>query len=1221
MSTWTTFDNDLIAYWTCRGNKETWDRFNASFRSTMDWVSESPGGDILFGSHWERGGNDNARAKIDPVVIPGQPLGIFSVSMWVYNIQSGPRTGLRCSSNNNCPIRMNGSEDLGVRIAGTLYECGFNLTDEGIIEDAKWHHLVVTCEGATGDQNWNFYVDGDFVGAVGTDASGLITDPFDILCNGDSSAGQCFADRFAEIAIWGRALSSTEVKHIYDIGRFGRPLKELLPQTQLLDNWQTIPSLASSSWVDMTDNELLWHLTDKFQILTNWYTTGSSGNGFNGRIRNPPAFPLFPAGLELCSGSIPPDPLTSHGYSTFFSTCYQQEIPDPVGTGPYQFINAQKNATELSVGGEDDRTFMLWAKEDDPPPVADALGRYMWSMGVNAVNFGFSLRTVDRITDVPFPAGRGLEVCLGDSAETEHIPWTGPESKEWNHFAVVVRTESPGFSAVTLYINGASVLGPVFHSLNTSDFQNLRLGIGFDTGNDDEMWSGWLQEFAVFSRALTTQEILIIYNYQKPKSALEPVANLGPAGNSINDYLVWAWGWELNSTFYNGYLNGPVALPGTYFARDSDWVGRNWFPPNTRTAGSRVGNLAGPYFGDENFDPAGSNGQGDPYLSINRAYPLSPDVVINTNYDSKGAFVTDNYLNKLFRYGWRDMGSPPNERVVGVYHGDLGDSYNNDNNSSIRAGEKCLLLAGSNQTSVTWNDNDEEIDKLDPTPDISNTPMLWTPHIGCYNRAVSASADSGLGAADTRGPRQGWLQTSWKQVCAEYTYNWPAPSSFTTTHNNAGGHPTVPVITMWYEHQGFNPVPALDGKMLVGIFPALQEPDPYLIKKTGLPLTGALGPPAVRYYMLAIAPHWDNGLGPSLVWPLASAGPSFSIPADVDFHRISIQFEFVGDPINPLACNGYISASVYVDGTFKAGAKVDKVPGEDNWTDWNRVAFSAGTAPCLFDHTLNRRDTGWNHQGDYGASPTLVWPSPWAATFVAGREGPGLVNDASYNSNPGKYNRYFSCFGLHDQVFLWGFTGSAGTSSYYIQGLRPNDDIGGTGVWVPDSVNMITSPTTNWEVLSDRADPDMWQYYPNGGAMSMPGRIDDYFNNWTANSVVGQPPFVEALVLGYENTEDVEDDWRPANIRGVQQISSHGHTEDDAPKWHIYTTMSIGTTLVDSWPGPQIVYPAVAPDRAESRFVPYANIIHILSTSSYTGNLWTWEELNQGTGSLYATDD
>lgn len=126
----------------------------------------------------------------------------WTLSLWFYSAKpSGFATILFASSGNHHALINNGSNEIGV-YSGAFRGSGAFITRG----ETVWRHLAVVGTGG----NTLFYIDGALAGT---------TVGYQITANATAIAGdtfnQYFAERVDEIAIWSRALSSTEIADIY----------------------------------------------------------------------------------------------------------------------------------------------------------------------------------------------------------------------------------------------------------------------------------------------------------------------------------------------------------------------------------------------------------------------------------------------------------------------------------------------------------------------------------------------------------------------------------------------------------------------------------------------------------------------------------------------------------------------------------------------------------------------------------------------------------------------------------------------------------------------------------------------------------------------------------------------------------------------------------------------------------------------------------------------
>jgi len=154
--------------------------------------------------------------------------------------------------------------------------------DAASIPDATWTHVVLTYDGSLSENGLKFYTNGlataatagkdaDYSGGGGTRNS---TEPLVIgkTNNGGANAAQTYEDRMADVCIFNKELSATEVSELYNGGR----VKNMLKATTYGD---------LISW---------WKMGDDLD------TTATGGiidyvSGFNGSVKNGAFIDTVPA--------------------------------------------------------------------------------------------------------------------------------------------------------------------------------------------------------------------------------------------------------------------------------------------------------------------------------------------------------------------------------------------------------------------------------------------------------------------------------------------------------------------------------------------------------------------------------------------------------------------------------------------------------------------------------------------------------------------------------------------------------------------------------------------------------------------------------------------------------------------------------------------------------------------------------------------------------------
>ncbi len=96
-------------------------------------------------------------------------------------------------------------------------------TDDRILNDGKWHHVVMTYDGSSDHSGMKLYVDGTQSAGVTSSGNGLIDS--DVISNGTkllignrSDGGLPFHGKIDEVAIFSKELTATKVQSIYRRG-------------------------------------------------------------------------------------------------------------------------------------------------------------------------------------------------------------------------------------------------------------------------------------------------------------------------------------------------------------------------------------------------------------------------------------------------------------------------------------------------------------------------------------------------------------------------------------------------------------------------------------------------------------------------------------------------------------------------------------------------------------------------------------------------------------------------------------------------------------------------------------------------------------------------------------------------------------------------------------------------------------------------------------------
>ena len=99
------------------------------------------------------------------------------------------------------------------------------LGDAIVLSDTTWHHVVATYDGSESQTGINLYVDSSVAASTKSTAGPYVrmrntTTPLTIGATEDlANANRVFEDRIADVVIFNKELSSTEITEIYNSGR------------------------------------------------------------------------------------------------------------------------------------------------------------------------------------------------------------------------------------------------------------------------------------------------------------------------------------------------------------------------------------------------------------------------------------------------------------------------------------------------------------------------------------------------------------------------------------------------------------------------------------------------------------------------------------------------------------------------------------------------------------------------------------------------------------------------------------------------------------------------------------------------------------------------------------------------------------------------------------------------------------------------------------------
>ena len=432
-------------------NNNTTDTSGNSNGLTTSGTSFASGYDGAVNGSLKFDGTTSTALLANPVSLSGD----WTVAFWFYNLLPNTtwRTGLRGSNVDHQIIVESGSDRLGVYASGTgaFRPSGFDMPS-GTYQG--WHHIVAVGSGST----TAFYVNGVNVGSSDRKSTDNVYSIGNYQLASSGGAQQQFAERIDEFAAWSRALSASEVTEIYN--RQTRTGFGYVGSVPYPDNAATTP-------IDMTDNEGLYHFDGN--------ANDTSGNSRNGNV----------VGATQVTGYL--------------------------GTYAYQFNGTASQY--VTLGGTTDYhyttepfTIACWVRPDATQTknwcnIFSTLGGGgTWGPQIR----GYALGQVSNNNN----SYRVLVRTGTTHTETSQFIIPGGT---WTHFALV-----RSGSNWKVYLNGAQQLSEtltatIAQSGNNSALVLGRAGLDY---NVNEAWKGAIDEFAIWSRALSAAEISNIYAKQ-----------------------------------------------------------------------------------------------------------------------------------------------------------------------------------------------------------------------------------------------------------------------------------------------------------------------------------------------------------------------------------------------------------------------------------------------------------------------------------------------------------------------------------------------------------------------------------------------------------------------------------------------------------------------------------------------------------------------------------
>ncbi len=346
------------------------------------------------------------------------------------------------------------------------------LVSNNAITQNAWHHVVVTWNGTT----QVIYIDGTYDNSINVNLT-MGTGSYPVyLGTNHPYLLDTFAGTMDEVAIWNRALNSTEVAELYNSSN-GLSLSLSGAQTPVCQVAETNCSgteyltCSNGNWVNAghVAGECGYYTPVALNVLRTglvgyWPLDGNtsdlSGNGNNGNNYG---------AIYTSSGKV--------GGAYDFN-----------GNNEY-FIASD---TQLPLGTSS-RTYAFWAKFNDISK------GYNIGIGYGASGYGqniyMGLRSPSNIFVESYAVG-----TAGGSASLSNGEW----------YYLVFTAENPDdINDYRYYINGIEYSNPDYGSLSTVPTGSTGLTIG---GGDSNGLDGLMDEVAIWNRSLSSNEIYQLYN-------------------------------------------------------------------------------------------------------------------------------------------------------------------------------------------------------------------------------------------------------------------------------------------------------------------------------------------------------------------------------------------------------------------------------------------------------------------------------------------------------------------------------------------------------------------------------------------------------------------------------------------------------------------------------------------------------------------------------------
>ena len=562
----------LVSWWPGRGN--ALDRAGANHGTLTGNVGFAPG---RVGLGFVFDGNGDA-------VLLGNPVNMwlqdFSIEAW---IQRASASAVSLVGGDGLILSYgSGGYGLGLDAGGHLFLTRLDVNGvtggNTSINDTSWHHVAVTKTGSA----VVFYVDGVAYPVPPYNSGGFTFSTGLVIGARGDSLGNTFLGTIDELTIYQQSLSAAEIQLIYNAGSTGKCAVDPLfifshptNQTvfagadvsfnvladgawpvgyQWIFNGTNVISGATNAWLTVTNVQLTQ--AGKYSVeVTNAFGSILSSDALLTVLSTGSCWPVPPGLVSWWPGRGNASDAAGSNHGTLKNDV--SFAPGRIGLGfVLDGIGAGVELGNPASLQLQDFTIEAWTRRASAsvssPDQGSGPGAFVFSCGYAGYGFGI------------FDDGSLLLTKSGFS----HVRSTGGVSDtNWHHVAV---TKSG--STVIFYIDGAANVAPAYDPGFVFSTK-VAIGVNGDTMRNGFFWS--IDELAVYSRALSANEIQAIYNasasgkcaVDSPLIVTQPTGQLVFLGSGATLSAVAdgpqpvSYQWLINGTNVPGATNSTLNFP------------------------------------------------------------------------------------------------------------------------------------------------------------------------------------------------------------------------------------------------------------------------------------------------------------------------------------------------------------------------------------------------------------------------------------------------------------------------------------------------------------------------------------------------------------------------------------------------------------------------------------------------------------------------------------